>query len=80
MTKISKIWTDNKMIFIQTENGKVFGEKFENYPLLRAASPQQRNTFTYNNLGIRWDDLDEDFSYSGFMTKEKEIFELQRRD
>ncbi|MDR0828892.1 MAG: DUF2442 domain-containing protein [Prevotellaceae bacterium] len=73
MTEISKIWADDKMIFIQTESGKVFGEKFEDYPILRVASPQQRKAFSCNNLGIRWDNLDEDFSYSGFMTEEKEI-------
>jgi hypothetical protein len=73
MIAVTKIWSDDEMIYIQTDEGKIFAEKFENYPLLRDATPQQRADYSCNNLGIRWENLDEDFSYNGFITKEKEV-------
>ncbi|MDR0811238.1 MAG: DUF2442 domain-containing protein [Paludibacter sp.] len=73
MNNISKIWLDDEMIYIKTDNGKVYGEKFVNYPRLCNATPQQRNAFTASNLGIHWQILDEDFTYNGFLNKEKEI-------
>jgi hypothetical protein len=73
MPNVSKIWSDDVMIYIQIDTGQIFAEKFEKYPMLHNATKEQRADFTTNNIGIRWENLDEDFSYNGFMTKEKEI-------
>lgn len=77
MIKVVKIWIDEKIIYIQTDTGKIFGERFEDYPRLRNATQQQRSEFVFNNLGIRWKKLDEDFSYDGFITKDKQILEIE---
>ena len=66
-TKIVKVWTDNKAVYIQTSKGEVFNEQFVNYPRLRTALPSQLSNFEYDNIGIRWEELDEDLSYRGFM-------------
>lgn len=71
MVKVAKIWVDDKMIYIQTDTGEVYGERFKNYPRLRNATQDQRSNFVFNNLGIRWETLDEDFSFDGFIKKEK---------
>jgi hypothetical protein len=68
-TRVSEVWIDDKAVYIQTDEGKVFSEYFENYPRLRHATPKQRANFKYNNLGIHWEDLNEDFSFNGFMNK-----------
>jgi hypothetical protein len=69
-TNLNRVWTDDTAIYIETSEGKIFGEKFEDYPRLRYATPAQRNAFEYNNVYIRWEELDEDLSIEGFI-KEK---------
>jgi len=68
-TKITKVWIDNDAVYIQTNKGEIFNERFSDYPRLRTALPMQRSNFEYDNIGIRWQELDEDLSYNGFMKK-----------
>jgi len=70
-TKIVKIWIDNEAVYIQTNKGDIFNERFANYSRLQTASPLQLANFEYDNIGIHWKDLDEDLSYRGFMKHEK---------
>jgi hypothetical protein len=67
--RVLKVWIDDKAVYIQTDDGKVFNEYFANYPRLCNATPKQRANFEYNNIGIHWEDLNEDFSFNGFMNK-----------
>ncbi|MDR3236230.1 MAG: DUF2442 domain-containing protein [Prevotellaceae bacterium] len=67
--KVEKVWIDQTAVHIQTSDGKVFSEKINDYPRLRYATKKQREAFTYNNIGIRWEELDEDLSFEGFMHK-----------
>jgi hypothetical protein len=69
--KVEKVWIDNISVYIQTSNGDVFSESFEDYPRLRNATPKQRAAFEYNDVGIRWDGLDEDLCFEGFMNKKR---------
>ena len=64
---INKVWTDNDAVYIQTNEEKTFSECFNNYPRLRNATSIQRSRFEYDNIGIRWEELDEDLSFRGFM-------------
>ena len=70
---IVKVWIDNEAVYIQTSKGEVFNERFADYPRLRNALPAQRANFEYDNIGIRWDELDEDLNYRGFMKDEKRL-------
>jgi len=74
-TTIVKVWVDNDAVYIQTNKGKIFTERFSDYPRLRAALPIQRANFEYDNIGIRWHELNEDLSYKGFMKGEKLAFD-----
>ncbi|MDR1896163.1 MAG: DUF2442 domain-containing protein [Prevotellaceae bacterium] len=65
--KVNRVWTDDTAVYIETSDGKVFSERFENYPRLKYATPAQRAAFEYNDVYIRWDGLDEDLSIEGFM-------------
>jgi beta-xylosidase len=64
---ITKVWTDDKSVYIETDNGEIYSEQFSDYPRLRNAVPAQRANFEYDNIGIRWEELDEDLCYAGFM-------------
>ena len=72
-TTIVRVWIDNEAVYIQTNKGEVFNERFEDYPRLRNASPLQLANFEYDNIGIRWEELDEDLSYKGFMRNKKHL-------
>ena len=67
--KIVKVWTDDNAVYIETDKGGIYSEQFSDYPRLRNAVPSQRSNFEYDNIGIRWKELDEDLSYNGFMRK-----------
>ncbi|MDR2969474.1 MAG: DUF2442 domain-containing protein [Tannerellaceae bacterium] len=72
-TTITKVWTDAEAVYIRTNTGDVFGERFADYPRLAAAQPAQLAHFECDNIGIRWEELDEDLSYRGFMTDAKRL-------
>ena len=76
-TWIIKVWIDKDAVYIQTDKGEIFNERFADYPRLRTALPSQLANFEYDNIGIRWEELDEDLSYKGFMTQEKYNARLQ---
>ena len=68
-SKIVNVWIDNDAVYIKTDKEEVYSERFLDYPRLREASPLQRANFDYDNIGIRWEELDEDFSFNGFFNK-----------
>jgi len=72
-TTIAKVWIDNEAVYIQTNKGEIFNERFANYPRLHNAKPAQRANFECDNIGIRWEELDEDLNYRGFMKDEKRL-------
>ena len=70
-TSVTKVWVDETAVYIKTIDGKVFSHQFADFPLLRNATPAQRADFQADNIGIRWESIDEDLSYRGFMKKDK---------
>jgi len=67
--KITKVWVDDKAVYIETDKGEIYSEQFSDYPRLRHATPARRANFEYDNIGIRWEELDEDLCYVGFIRK-----------
>ena len=70
--KVKEVWIDNKFVYIKTDDGDIYSEAFEDYSRLKNATAEQRAVFDYNEFGIRWDVLDEDLSFEGFMHKNPE--------
>ena len=66
MKKIIRVWIDDNAAYIETSKGEIYSEHFSDYPRLQNANPSQRSNFEYDNIGIRWEELDEDLSYNGF--------------
>ena len=67
MQKIVRVWIDDHAVYIETDKGEIYSELFSDYPRLRNAVSSQRSNFECDNIGIRWEELDEDLSYNGFM-------------
>lgn len=69
---VIKVWVDDVNVNIQTSDGQIRSEKIADYYRLRNATPEQRQNFEYDNMGIHWSELDEDLSYEGFFQLEDE--------
>ena len=66
---ITRVWIDDNSVYIETDKGEIYSERFSDYPRLRHAVPSQRANFEYDNIGIRWEELDEDLCYAGFISR-----------
>ncbi|MBR4302819.1 MAG: DUF2442 domain-containing protein [Bacteroidaceae bacterium] len=66
MIAVKKIWITDSAVWIKTADGREACEKFSDYPRLRYATQQQREKYTTDAFGIRWEEIDEDLSYEGF--------------
>jgi len=65
--EIKNVWLTDDAIHIQTVEGTEAKELFSDFPRLRFATPEQRREYSLEYFGIRWDSLDEDLSYEGFL-------------
>ena len=66
MIAVEMIWITDSAVWIKTADGREACEKFSDYPRLRYATQQQREKYTADAFGIRWEEIDEDLSYEGF--------------
>ena len=71
---IEKVWLTDSEVWIRTTEGKEACEKFADYPRLREASQAQREHFSTDSFGIRWEELDEDLSFEGFFQEKVSNF------
>ena len=74
---IIKVWVDDVNVNIQTSDGQVKSEKIADYYRLCNATPEERQAFEYDNMGIHWSELDEDLSYEGFFQAKEEVKKLR---
>ena len=75
---IEKIWLTDSAIWVRTTDGREACERFNDYPRLRNASPEQRLEYVADSFGIHWETLDEDLSYESFFNKPEptELYKL----
>jgi len=67
--QIKNVWLTDEAIYIETTDGRKEKELFAEFPRLQFANKEQRNEYTLDHFGIRWEKLDEDLSYDGFFHK-----------
>jgi hypothetical protein len=81
---VKKVWVDDMAVYVETESGDIYKELFDDYPRLRYATQEQRNNFEYDNIGIHWEDIDEDLSFTGFVHKndatELELYKIFKQN
>lgn len=63
---IEKVWLTDMAVWIRTKDGREASEMFDNYPRLKWATKDQRESYEANHYGLHWLELDEDLSYDGF--------------
>lgn len=66
--KILKVWFENERIYIHTDKGKTLSLALEVFPILKDATPQQRDAVVIEPWGdaMRWEEIDEDIHISTF--------------
>ena len=76
--KIDKLWFEDEKIFILADDGRQLWQSLLWYPRLKHATPEQRMKFEYDEIGIRWEEIDEDMSVESFLYDEPEPEGLSR--
>lgn len=71
MINIEKIWITDRAVWIRTVDGREACENFYDYPRLLFATQKERENYTYDDFGIRWEELDEDLCFEGFFEEKK---------
>ena len=68
MESIVKLWFEEGRIYILTDKGNTYSRPLEAFPLLREATPAQRQAFEIGLEGddVRWEEIDEDIHISSF--------------
>ncbi len=64
--EVKRLWFENDKIFILTTEGKTLWQSLLWYPRLLRASDSQREKYSIDAMGIRWEELDEDISLESF--------------
>ena len=71
MEKVEKIWLTDDAVWIRTADGKEACEKFIDYPRLRYATAKQRANYEADEIGLHWEEIDEDLRFEGFFEKKE---------
>ncbi|MBS9767596.1 MAG: DUF2442 domain-containing protein [Flavobacteriaceae bacterium] len=75
---IKQVGFKDNNIFLETKNGIVKTMPLRWFKTLEKASDEQRANFTLSPFGIHWEELDEDLSFDGFFTYNKD--EIQKTE
>ncbi|MDR1757189.1 MAG: DUF2442 domain-containing protein [Culturomica sp.] len=70
--KIQKLWFEDEKVFILTDDGRKLWQSLLWYPRLKNATAEQRMDFEYDEIGIRWEEIDEDMSVESFLYDDPE--------
>ena len=80
LNDILKVWFSENQISIETKNGIVKSHPLRWFPPLEKATLEQRNNFELSHFGIHWPELDEDLSFEGFFTFNKDEIDAQKSE
>jgi len=80
LNNILKVWFSENQISIETKNGIVKSHPLRWFPALEKATVEQRNNFELSHFGIHWPELDEDLSFEGFFTFNKDEIDAQKSE
>lgn len=70
--EVKKVWFQDDSIFVQIVSGEERSHPLKWFPRLFNASDDEREDFELSHFGIHWNKLDEDLSFEGFFTFEKQ--------
>ena len=61
-TAATRCWVENRRVWLELADGRIFSFPAAKYPLLAVAPPNllQKVNLRLNGLALRWEELDED--------------------
>ena len=64
-----KVWTEERIIFIELTDGRIIGFPADRFKILKEASEEQlkKVTMRLDGSALRWAELDEDITVSGIL-------------
>lgn len=80
LNNILRVWFSDNQISIETKKGIIKSHPLSWFPRLEKATVEQRNNFELSHFGIHWPELDEDLSFEGFFTFNKDEIEAQKSE
>ena len=80
MNDVDKVWFAGDHIYLRTKNGNEKGMPLRWFPRLQNATEAERNDYEMRIWGLHWKKLDEDLSYSGFFTFDKDKLHNNRTE
>jgi len=57
---------DNDNLFLCMENKTILSQPLSDYPRLKKATINQKAKWKLSNIGIHWEEIDEDISFESF--------------
>ena len=75
---LKRLWFSTNRICIENKQGAVKSIPHEWFLRLYNATPAEREDYELSAMGIHWEAIDEDLSFDGFFTYNKEQAEKQR--
>ena len=65
----TRAWAENRTVFVELRDGRVFSFPAASFPRLAAATDTQlgRVRLRLNGQALRWEELDEDLTVSGIV-------------
>ncbi|MCL2442756.1 MAG: DUF2442 domain-containing protein [Treponema sp.] len=60
---------DKDNLFLYAENKNIFSQPLNDYPRLKNATEEQKAKWKLSNIGIHWNEIDEDISFESFLYK-----------
>ena len=77
-SKNTKISFDKNNLFLRT--GKdIFVQSLSDYPRLKKATSEQKAKWKLSNIGIHWEEIDEDISFESFFYEKNDPLVVKMR-
>ncbi len=77
---IKEIGFEKDTIFLITNDGKKQTMPLHWFPSLNNANEDELNNYTLSPYGIHWENLNEDLSFKGFFTYDKNKIEHEKKE
>ncbi len=77
---IQRVWFSDDKISIETKTGVIKSHPLRWFPRLEKATVEQRNKFELSHFGIHWEELDEDLSFEGFFSYNKDEIDAKKSE
>ena len=72
ISDIEKVWFEGDSVHLRTKDGQEKSMPISWFPRLNDASDAERDNFEMRTWGLHWPHLNEDLSYNGFFTYNKD--------